>query len=1038
MSSSHEATPWPAESAILVAVRVRPFSPSEAARLPQEQTNKMTMATEASLSYSEDTQNNNSNKMAITTQIRKVVDALDDRVLIFDPPDPDCVSKIQKSQLPVQGYRKFKDMRFAFDRVFNQHAQQQEVFESTTKHLIDGVLEGYNGTLFAYGATGCGKTHTISGTTEKPGIIFLTMQELFERVKELEDEKIIEISVSYLEVYNETIRDLLVVPTATKSESLHLREDSTKKVFIPGLTEHHPKGIDELMDLVFKGNGHRTVSPTEANAVSSRSHAVLQINVCQKLKTANVSDDFTIATLSLIDLAGSERASVTKNLGKRLVEGANINRSLLALGNCINALCDIKTKGHVPYRDSKLTRLLKFSLGGNCKTVMIACVSPSSQHYEETQNTLKYANRAKNIKTKVSKNTLNVDLHVSQYVQVIYELRQEVAKLKNRLKNGDGTTTTAIKAATGQSSNFFNSMRYQDTAAQKYRAFIPELPRGAPAILVHVREQMIVAIEQLKALEHWRELFTGELPDSAGMKDLNLGLTGMTAEEGGVSLFDRIFEDVSEWLENMQRQVQEFGQAMPTRTLNLRAAGLGNSMLNPVTRNGTRSSLPGSAMTSSTATKSFLKRRSSLSYLPHPLKKTLISSPRKPSNTPVVRPAIPATQKSDASASTRPPWNSPKGSSPKNSPRKVNSSAYAVVFARRRGGLKQPRDPSSVKRKVTFSSEAMAKDADDDIDMVEVIESSSIKKSSSFTNRSSSSLPVPDSRSTLFSSTSTAQPVINRRRSLSGGGPMRGVANSTGGSGASGQKSIRWEPLGRTAQPQQQQQQQPSRLPTRSASYSPPATVRSSPQKTPAVQPQRPTTTTSQSVPSTSRMQPLPSSRRLSMGPIASSNRMSFGFTSGPMRGVEAAGDGNNKRPIRWETMQNNTKKNNESAVMLPHPALQVLAVPQQVPQFPTDDFLSLPLPQTPPPFDLPTLEEVEEYLSPRKHAREENEGEEGTHEGKRADDSPNPKRAKEMMMIESGEGSPQQSQQQLQQEVGQPMSFEEPSNLVEILVHGE
>ncbi|KAG0362374.1 kinesin-like protein Klp5, partial [Mortierella sp. AD032] len=440
-----ETPQWPSESAILVAVRVRPFNASEQAQLPQVSTNKFNFSADASLTgltgtgHSRGDSSDSSGHAGSKGQagIRKVVDVLDDSVLVFDPPDAESLSKYKRALLPVQAYRRFKDMRYAFDRVFHEDAQQEEVFENTTRHLIDGVLNGYNGTLFAYGATGCGKTHTISGTLEKPGIIFLTMQELYDRIKETEDEKTVEVSLSYLEVYNETIRDLLAKPgpESSRPASLHLREDSAKKISIAGLSEHHPNGMDALMDLVLMGNGNRTMSPTEANATSSRSHAVLQINICQRLKTANVNEDFTVATLSLIDLAGSERASATKNRGKRLTEGANINKSLLALGNCINALCDNKPKAHIPYRDSKLTRLLKFSLGGNCKTVMIACVSPSSKHYEETHNTLKYANRAKNIKTKVTKNTLNVDRHVSEYVQAIYELRQEVAELKGKLQN---------------------------------------------------------------------------------------------------------------------------------------------------------------------------------------------------------------------------------------------------------------------------------------------------------------------------------------------------------------------------------------------------------------------------------------------------------------------------------------------------------------------------------------------------------------------------------------------------------------------------
>lgn len=260
---------------------------------------------------------------------------------------------------------------------------------------MDSVLDGYNATVFAYGATGCGKTHTITGTAQQPGIIFLTMQEL--------------------EIYNETIRDLLV-PGESK-QGLMLREDANQAVSVAGLSSHHPKDVQEVMDMIVKGNEYRTISPTEANATSSRSHA------------------HTMATLSIIDLAGSERASATKNRGERLIEGANINKSLLALGSCINALCDVRKKNHVPYRNSKLTRLLKFSLGGNCKTVMIVCVSPSSAHFDETQNTLRYANRAKNIQTKVTRNVYNVNRHVKDFLVKIDEQMAMINELKAQQKD---------------------------------------------------------------------------------------------------------------------------------------------------------------------------------------------------------------------------------------------------------------------------------------------------------------------------------------------------------------------------------------------------------------------------------------------------------------------------------------------------------------------------------------------------------------------------------------------------------------------------
>ena len=301
---------------------------------------------------------------------------------------------------------------------------------------MDSVLDGYNATVFAYGATGCGKTHTITGTIQEPGVIFLTMQELFERITDRTEDKVTEVSLSYLEIYNETIRDLLV-PGGSK-QGLMLREDANQAVSVAGLSSHHPQNVQEVMDMIVRGNEYRTMSPTEANATSSRSHAVLQINVSQKDRNADVNEPHTMATLSIIDLAGSERASATKNRGERLIEGANINKSLLALGSCINALCDPRKRNHVPYRNSKLTRLLKFSLGGNCKTVMIVCVSPSSQHFDETQNTLRYANRAKNIQTKVTRNVYNVNRHVKDFLVKIDEQMALINELKQQQKDSEG------------------------------------------------------------------------------------------------------------------------------------------------------------------------------------------------------------------------------------------------------------------------------------------------------------------------------------------------------------------------------------------------------------------------------------------------------------------------------------------------------------------------------------------------------------------------------------------------------------------------
>lgn len=353
------------------------------------------------------------------------------RCRVFDPPEDNPVQKFSRSVVP-QGKR-VKDQTFGFDRIFDENVTQGEVYEATTRSLLDSVLDGYNATVFAYGATGCGKTHTITGTAQAPGIIFMTMQELFERIGETTDEKVTEITLSYLEIYNETIRDLLM-PKETRG-GLMLREDANQAVSVSGLSSHHPQNVEQVMEMIMRGNECRTMSPTEANATSSRSHAVLQINVAQKDRNADINEPHTMATLSIIDLAGSERASATKNRGERLIEGANINRSLLALGSCINALCDPRKRNHVPYRNSKLTRLLKFSLGGNCKTVMIVCVSPSSQHFDETQNTLRYANRAKNIQTKVTRNVYNVNRHVKDFLVKIDEQMALINELKAQQKD---------------------------------------------------------------------------------------------------------------------------------------------------------------------------------------------------------------------------------------------------------------------------------------------------------------------------------------------------------------------------------------------------------------------------------------------------------------------------------------------------------------------------------------------------------------------------------------------------------------------------
>jgi kinesin family protein 18/19 len=282
------------------------------------------------------------------------------------------------------------------------------------------------------------------------------MRELYRRIDATNDEWETHVTVSFLEIYNELIRDLLAddFPACPRG-GLSLREDEKNRITVAGLSQKTPRTADEVLEYVLLGNSRRHTSATHANSQSSRSHAVLQVNIGRRprggdtvdLETETVTTAITSATLSIIDLAGSERASATQNMGNRMKEGANINKSLLSLGNCINALCVAATKGnsqpHIPYRDSKLTRLLKFSLGGNCRTVMIVCVSPCSVHLEDTGNTLKYANRAKNIVTKVSRNVNDVNRNITQYLKAIAEKDARIKQLEAEMANGSRTEHAA-------------------------------------------------------------------------------------------------------------------------------------------------------------------------------------------------------------------------------------------------------------------------------------------------------------------------------------------------------------------------------------------------------------------------------------------------------------------------------------------------------------------------------------------------------------------------------------------------------------------
>uniref|UniRef100_A0A158PH03 Kinesin-like protein n=1 Tax=Angiostrongylus costaricensis TaxID=334426 RepID=A0A158PH03_ANGCS len=298
------------------------------------------------------------------------------RLLLVDP---------EKYGNDVLRQNRQHERQFSFDAAFGPNSTQMDIHDATTASLINSLLAGYNATVFAYGATGSGKTFTMIGTKERPGLMSLLTQSLYQKIS-LDD---YQVQLSYLEIYNEIIRDLL----SPSGRVLDLMEDDKGNIRVPGLSTVRAPNLSRIMQILQEGNSKRTQEATEANITSSRSHALLQVSL--------LKHNQPYSKLFLIDLAGSERASNTNNRGQRLKEGAAINRSLLALGNVINSLSSRK---YVNYRDSKLTRLLKDSLGGNARTCMIAHVTAASGHYEETYNTLIYANRAKNITNKVTRN----------------------------------------------------------------------------------------------------------------------------------------------------------------------------------------------------------------------------------------------------------------------------------------------------------------------------------------------------------------------------------------------------------------------------------------------------------------------------------------------------------------------------------------------------------------------------------------------------------------------------------------------------------
>ncbi|XP_032837713.1 kinesin-like protein KIF27 isoform X1 [Tyto alba] len=449
-----------------------------------------------------------------------------------------CVRLVPNTQQIIIG----KDRVFTFDFVFGKNSTQEEVYTVCIKPLLVSLTEGYNATVFAYGQTGSGKTYTIGGghiasvAEDEKGIIPRAIQELFQHISKNHNIEF-HVKVSYIEVYKEELRDLLELETSMKE--LHIREDEKGNTVIVGAKEFQVECADEVISLLESGNAARHTGTTQMNEHSSRSHAIFTISICQKQsaesqKSTDAAQDSSWKSVQMIaskfhfvDLAGSERVTKTGNTGERFKESIQINSGLLALGNVISALGDPKRKSvHIPYRDAKITRILKDSLGGNAKTVMITCISPSSSDFDESLNSLKYANRAKNIRNKP---VVNYNPNQDR----IDEMELEIRLLREALQNQQ--VSNQCSHDLNQERTRITSLEEQLTRLQvqcfSYRNCVDE----AFPFLVDLNDDVSLKRSQRDRLQSWITMVQKVRKEALTMQETDTG-TGTSQEPHHITI----------------------------------------------------------------------------------------------------------------------------------------------------------------------------------------------------------------------------------------------------------------------------------------------------------------------------------------------------------------------------------------------------------------------------------------------------------------------------------------------------------------------
>lgn len=439
---------------------------------------------------------------------------------------PALTAEEAKSSRRAQGQKSF-----VFDKSFWSHdekdahyAHQHDIYASFGEEFLDHNFDGYHTCIFAYGQTGSGKSYTMMGTLDQPGLIPRTCRGLFERIEAEQNSSITyNVHVSYFEIYNEHVKDLLT-PKTTPPTYLKIRESKSDGVYVQNLIDEPVKSYDDIERLMKMGDINRTTASTKMNDTSSRSHAVFTLTL--KQIQHDIATDSTIerlARMRLVDLAGSERANRTEATGQRLREGGNINQSLTTLGRVIAALADPKRQRAirltglqnqakrraevVPYRDSVLTWLLKDSLGGNSKTAMVACISPTD--YEETLSTLRYADQAKRIRTKAHVNQDAVS--AAERDAKILEMQETIKALQLSVNNAAVRKRDEADRARDELEDYQRQVTKMQRAMEESRVVSEVKIRALTQEVDELRPQNEALRVEIEALRRHLTLAVGEL-----------------------------------------------------------------------------------------------------------------------------------------------------------------------------------------------------------------------------------------------------------------------------------------------------------------------------------------------------------------------------------------------------------------------------------------------------------------------------------------------------------------------------------------------